>query len=186
MEKHRKSCTGKAEARDCSDVREACWQTPGRNTCGCSQVRAGRPLSAAPCPRTLSTLTSEHRTQSTQRTQHLPSNPLWKTVSLRSSKTLTPATRPLCSRQRPASQQGLLWRGRLHSSHSPGPTSGNSGFPTKISLCPTPPLPGSHHSSASNSDLPSGAGDVQPRNCVTSHRQGSLCHISVLKRTKYL
>lgn len=106
--------------------------------------------------------------------------------SLRSSKTLTPATRPPCSGPRPTSQQGLLWRGRLHSSHSPGPTSGNSGFPTKISLCPTPPLPGSHHSSASNSDLPSGAGDVQPRNCVTSHRQGSLCRICVLKRTKDL
>lgn len=57
----------------------------------------------------------------------------WRRSSLSSRQTLTPATRP-------ASQQGL-WGAQLHSSLTPGPTSADTRFLTKISLCPTLLLP---------------------------------------------
>jgi len=142
MEKHRKPCTGKADAGDCREARsgvltdtwpQQVWLLTGTGRDG--------DRTAASCPWSRSTFTSEHMMHSTH-----------------SALTVQPTSEhcPHSIAARPSHQQRGLGAaggapllnkassgggGRLHSSHTPRPTSAASGFLTKISLCPTPPLP---------------------------------------------
>lgn len=164
----------KSRSGDCSAVASGVLPDTGWSQGACSQVPGGTTLSAAPRPWTLSTVTSKRMAQSALTVQP------------------TSADRPHSAAERPSGQQrGLCAAGRtprLHKAspggarlpraHSPGPSSADTGFLTKIRLCPAPPRP--HHRALITAQLliqtlPLGP-DASSRGTapVTSHRQGSL------------